>query len=56
MYDLIFRTGQSHDGNCGIGFAACRPEQGNWPLGLMEGGEDLPGTGLRGAAHKTGTN
>jgi N-acyl-D-aspartate/D-glutamate deacylase len=33
-------------GNCGVGFAPCRPEQRNWLIGLMEGVEDIPGTAL----------
>ncbi|KAB7738639.1 amidohydrolase family protein [Parvibaculum sedimenti] len=33
-------------GNCGVGFAPCKPEQREWLLGLMEGVEDIPGTAL----------
>ncbi len=33
-------------GNCGVGFAPCRPEQRDWLIGLMEGVEDIPGTAL----------
>ncbi|HEX7775427.1 MAG TPA: amidohydrolase family protein [Parvibaculum sp.] len=33
-------------GNCGVGFAPCKPEQRQWLLGLMEGVEDIPGTAL----------
>lgn len=33
-------------GNCGVGFAPCRPAQRDWLLGLMEGVEDIPGTAL----------
>ena len=33
-------------GNCGVGFAPCRPDQRNWLIGLMEGVEDIPGTAL----------
>jgi N-acyl-D-aspartate/D-glutamate deacylase len=33
-------------GNCGVGFAPCKPEQRNWLIGLMEGVEDIPGTAL----------
>src|SRR3546814_21154801 len=37
-------------GNCGVGFAPCKPDQRNWLLGLMEGGEDIPGTGIGGGS------
>ncbi|MCG8589521.1 MAG: amidohydrolase family protein [Proteobacteria bacterium] len=33
-------------GNCGVGFAPCRPSQRDWLIGLMEGVEDIPGTAL----------
>ncbi|MGI9602197.1 MAG: N-acyl-D-amino-acid deacylase family protein, partial [Acidimicrobiales bacterium] len=33
-------------GNCGVGFAPCRPGQRDWLIGLMEGVEDIPGTAL----------
>ncbi|HKK50774.1 MAG TPA: amidohydrolase family protein [Myxococcota bacterium] len=33
-------------GNCGVGFAPCRPEQRDWLIGLMEGVEDIPGSAL----------
>ena len=33
-------------GNCGVGFAPCRPHQRDWLIGLMEGVEDIPGTAL----------
>jgi len=33
-------------GNCGVGFAPCKPEQRDWLLSLMEGVEDIPGTAL----------
>ena len=33
-------------GNCGVGFAPCRPERHEWLIGLMEGVEDIPGTAL----------
>lgn len=33
-------------GNCGVGFAPCKPEQRNWIIELMEGVEDIPGTAL----------
>ncbi|MEM9742339.1 MAG: amidohydrolase family protein [Pseudomonadota bacterium] len=33
-------------GNCGVGFAPCRPEQRDWLINLMEGVEDIPGTAL----------
>ncbi|HUD50398.1 N-acyl-D-amino-acid deacylase family protein [Parvibaculum sp.] len=33
-------------GNCGVGFAPCKPAQRDWLLGLMEGVEDIPGTAL----------
>lgn len=33
-------------GNCGVGFAPCKPEQRQWLLGLMEGVEDIPGSAL----------
>ncbi len=33
-------------GNCGVGFAPCKPDQRDWLIGLMEGVEDIPGTAL----------
>lgn len=33
-------------GNCGVGFAPCRPDRHDWLIGLMEGVEDIPGTAL----------
>ena len=30
-------------GNCGVGFAPCRPEQREMLLKVMEGVEDIPG-------------
>jgi N-acyl-D-aspartate/D-glutamate deacylase len=33
-------------GNCGVGFAPCRPDRHDWLIGLMEGVEDTPGTAL----------
>jgi N-acyl-D-aspartate/D-glutamate deacylase len=33
-------------GNCGVGFAPCKPEHRDWLIGLMEGVEDIPGTAL----------
>lgn len=33
-------------GNCGVGFAPCKPDQQDWLIGLMEGVEDIPGTAL----------
>jgi len=33
-------------GNCGVGFAPCRPDQRDWLIGLMEGVEDIPGAAL----------
>ncbi|MAT92711.1 MAG: amidohydrolase [Halioglobus sp.] len=33
-------------GNCGVGFAPCKPDQHDWLIGLMEGVEDIPGTAL----------
>ena len=33
-------------GNCGVGFAPCRPDRHEWLIGLMEGVEDIPGTAL----------
>ncbi len=33
-------------GNCGVGFAPCRPDQRDWLISLMEGVEDIPGTAL----------
>jgi N-acyl-D-aspartate/D-glutamate deacylase len=33
-------------GNCGVGFAPCRPEDRDWLIGVMEGVEDIPGTAL----------
>jgi N-acyl-D-aspartate/D-glutamate deacylase len=29
-------------GNCGVGFAPCKPERREWLIGLMEGVEDWP--------------
>src|SRR5690606_32322694 len=33
-------------GNCGVGFAPCRPSDRQWLVELMEGVEDIPGTAL----------
>jgi N-acyl-D-aspartate/D-glutamate deacylase len=33
-------------GNCGVGFAPCRPGDREWLIGLMEGVEDIPGSAL----------
>ena len=33
-------------GNCGVGFAPCKPEKRDWLIGLMEGVEDIPGSAL----------
>src|SRR5437660_4335718 len=33
-------------GNCGVGFAPCRPEDRQRLIELMEGVEDIPGTAL----------
>jgi len=33
-------------GNCGVGFAPCRPEDRDTLIALMEGVEDIPGTAL----------
>src|ERR1700678_2966790 len=33
-------------GNCGVGFAPCRPDRHAWLIGLMEGVEDIPGLAL----------
>ena len=33
-------------GNCGVGFSPCKPEERDWLISLMEGGEDIPGTAL----------
>jgi N-acyl-D-aspartate/D-glutamate deacylase len=33
-------------GNCGVGFAPCRPEDRDTLISLMEGVEDIPGTAL----------
>jgi N-acyl-D-aspartate/D-glutamate deacylase len=33
-------------GNCGVGFAPCRPQDRDVLIGLMEGIEDIPGTAL----------
>ena len=33
-------------GNCGVGFAPCRPDEHDWLIGLMEGVEDIPGSAL----------
>ena len=33
-------------GNCGVGFAPAAPDRQEWLGGLMEGGEDIPGSAL----------
>jgi len=33
-------------GNCGVGFAPCKPDEHDWLIGLMEGVEDIPGAAL----------
>ena len=33
-------------GNCGVGFAPAAPDRHQWLIRLMEGVEDIPGTGL----------
>ena len=33
-------------GNCGVGFAPCRPSERDWLIQLMEGVEDIPGAAL----------
>lgn len=33
-------------GNCGVGFAPCRPEDRGWLINVMEGVEDIPGSAL----------
>ncbi len=33
-------------GNCGVGFAPCRPEHREWLIQTMEGVEDIPGSAL----------
>ncbi len=33
-------------GNCGVGFAPCRPEDREWLINVMEGVEDIPGSAL----------
>jgi N-acyl-D-aspartate/D-glutamate deacylase len=33
-------------GNCGVGFAPCRPEDREWLIDVMEGVEDIPGSAL----------
>jgi N-acyl-D-amino-acid deacylase len=33
-------------GNCGVGFAPCKPADRDWIIGLMEGVEEIPGTAL----------
>lgn len=33
-------------GNCGVGFAPVRPGREQWPIEMMEGVEDIPGTAL----------
>lgn len=33
-------------GNCGVGFAPCRPEDRDWLINVMEGVEDIPGAAL----------
>lgn len=33
-------------GNCGVGFAPCKPENRQWLINVMEGVEDIPGSAL----------
>ena len=33
-------------GNCGVGFAPCKPENREWLINVMEGVEDIPGSAL----------
>ncbi len=33
-------------GNCGVGFAPCRPQDRSWLINVMEGVEDIPGSAL----------
>lgn len=33
-------------GNCGVGFAPCRPQDRAWLIDVMEGVEDIPGSAL----------
>ncbi len=33
-------------GNCGVGFAPCKPEDRDWLINVMEGVEDIPGAAL----------
>lgn len=33
-------------GNCGVGFAPCRPNEREWLINVMEGVEDIPGAAL----------
>ena len=33
-------------GNCGVGFAPCKPDRRDWLIRLMEGVEDIPGAAL----------
>ena len=33
-------------GNCGVGFAPCRPSSRDWLIQVMEGVEDIPGSAL----------
>src|SRR5688572_9732634 len=33
-------------GNCGVGFAPCRPTARDWLIAVMEGVEDIPGSAL----------
>src|SRR5581483_11163208 len=48
-WDSIIDPSSSHGvttvliGNCGVGFAPCRPEHRELLIGVMEGVEDVPG-------------
>lgn len=33
-------------GNCGVGFAPCKPDKRDWLISVMEGVEDIPGSAL----------
>lgn len=48
-WDALLASSSAHGvttilfGNCGVGFAPCRPEDRNALVDLMEGVEDIPG-------------
>jgi hypothetical protein len=42
-------------GNCGVGFAPAAPDKHEWLVALMEGVEDIPGSGKAEIRHTSGT-